>query len=154
MKHLLLILTVFAFTMCTATGQQLPQDSSVITKASSYNMDQTLSRLKESIKGMGINLVAEVDHAKAAADNGLELRPTHLLIFGNPMIGTNLMQADQRSGLDLPLRLLVWEDAQGKVNLSYRLPQHLQKDFKLQEQKPVLDKMDKVYEKLTEVVSK
>jgi uncharacterized protein (DUF302 family) len=152
MKHLLFILTLFFFTMCTAAGQQPVPDSTVTTKSSSYNMDQTLSRLKETIKGMGLNLVAEVDHAKAAAENGLELRPTHVLIFGNPQVGTNLMQADQRAGLDLPLRLLVWEDEKGQVYLSYRQPKDLQQDYQLNSQQAVLDKMGKVFEKLSEVV--
>lgn len=115
-------------------------------------MEETLDKLQTAIQGMGINLIAEVDHAKAAADKGLELRPTHVLIFGNPLVGTNLMQADQRSGLDLPLRLLVWEDENGQVYLSYRHPNELKQDFKLREQQAVLDKMGMVFEKLSEVV--
>lgn len=115
-------------------------------------MEETLNKLRTAIQGMGINLIAEVDHAKAAADKDLVLRPTHVLIFGNPLVGTDLMQADQRTGLDLPLRLLVWEDDKGQVYLSYRHPKDLQQDFKLSNQQAVLDKMGKVFERLTEVV--
>lgn len=115
-------------------------------------MEETLTMLRTALKDMGINLVAEVDHAKAAAANGLVLRPTHVLIFGNPLVGTNLMQADQRAGLDLPLKLLVWEDEKGQVYLGYRQPNALQQDFNLGTQQAVLDKMGKVFEKLSETV--
>lgn len=115
-------------------------------------MGETLTKLRAAIQGMGINLIAEVDHAKAAADKGLELRPTHVLIFGNPLVGTNLMQADQRTGLHLPLRLLVWEDENGLVHLSYRHPNDLKRDFELSKQQAVLSKMGMVLEKLSEVV--
>ncbi|WP_116544279.1 DUF302 domain-containing protein [Pontibacter virosus] len=144
----------FLLLLCTACAgiAQPSQSDRLVTKPSAYGMEETLNKLRTAIQGMGINLVAEVDHAKAAADKGLELRPTHVLIFGNPLVGTNLMQADQRSGLDLPLRLLVWEDKEGQVYLSYRHPIDLQQDFKLSEQQTVLDKMGNVFEKLSEVV--
>jgi uncharacterized protein (DUF302 family) len=151
MKQLLFLITMLLLQSCTTTGQTLPQET-ITTRNSAYSMDETLTRLRTAMQNMGINLVAEVDHAKAAAGKDLDLRPTHVLIFGNPLVGTNLMQADQRAGLDLPLRLLVWEDAQGQVYLSYRSPQQLQQDFRLQDQKAVLDKMEKVFEKMGEVV--
>jgi uncharacterized protein (DUF302 family) len=153
MKQLLFLVAILLLQSCTSTGQMLSQET-IITRNSAYGMEETLTRLRAAIQDMGINLVTEVDHAKAAAGKELELRPTHVLIFGNPLVGTNLMQADQRAGLDLPLRLLVWEDAQGQVYLSYRSPQQLQQDFRLEDQKGVLDKMDNVFEKLSEVVQK
>ena len=138
-------------TACAGIAQPATSDQ-LITKPSSYGMNETLDKLRTALQGMGINLVAEVDHAKAAAAKGLELRPTHVLIFGNPLVGTNLMQADQRAGLDLPLKLLVWQDEKGQVYLSYRHPQDLRQDFKLSEQRAVLDKMGGVFEKLSQAV--
>ncbi|WP_299988853.1 DUF302 domain-containing protein [uncultured Pontibacter sp.] len=153
MKHLTLVFFLLICTACAGIAQP-SQAEHLITKPSAYSMAETLNKLRASIQEMGINLVAEVDHAKAAADKGMELRPTHVLIFGNPLVGTNLMQADQRVGLDLPLRLLVWEDEKSQVYLSYRHPNDLQQDYKLSDQQAVLDKMGKVFEKLSEVVSK
>ena len=151
MKQLTVFLVLFICAACAGIAQPTQTDK-LITKPSAYGMEETLSKLRATLQGMGLNLVAEVDHAKAAADNGLELRPTHVLIFGNPQVGTNLMQADQRTGLDLPLRLLVWEDEQGKVYLSHRQPKDLQQDYRLNDQQAVLDKMGKVFEKLREAV--
>ncbi|MCP2045442.1 DUF302 domain-containing protein [Pontibacter sp. HSC-36F09] len=151
MKHFAFVIFLLFCTSCAGIAQPSQSDR-LLTKPSAYSMEETLDKLQTAIQGMGINLIAEVDHAKAAADKGLELRPTHVLIFGNPLVGTNLMQADQRSGLDLPLRLLVWEDENGQVYLSYRHPNELKQDFKLREQQAVLDKMGMVFEKLSEVV--
>jgi uncharacterized protein (DUF302 family) len=98
---------------------------------------------------MDLNLVEEVDHARAAADHDLDLRPTKVLIFGNPKVGTQLMKADQRAGLDLPLRILVWENEDGRVFMTYRSPAALQETFALEEQQEVLDKMEGAMEKLS-----
>ena len=72
-----------------------------------------------------IQVFADIDHAAGAQKVGLPLRPTRLLIFGNPQAGTPLMQSQQTIGLDLPLRVLVWEDAAGKVWLTYHRPEFL-----------------------------
>ncbi|GGG13522.1 DUF302 domain-containing protein [Pontibacter amylolyticus] len=151
MKHLTFAIFLLICTACAGIAQP-SQSEQLLTKPSAYGMEETLTKLRTALQGMGINLIAEVDHAKAAADKGLELRPTHVLIFGNPLVGTHLMQADQRAGLDLPLRLLVWEDEKGQVYLSYRHPNELKQHFAISEQQAVLDKMGKVFEKLSEVV--
>ncbi len=91
----------------------------LITIPSKYSVKQTLDRLEVALKAAGITIFARVDHAGGAAAVGMELRPTELLIFGNPKAGTPLMQADQMVGLDLPLRVLAWEDTTGKVNVTY-----------------------------------
>ena len=102
---------------------------------------------------MDLKVIAEVNHAQAAAENGLELRPTHLLLFGNPKVGTQLMQADQRAGLNLPLRMLIWQNEQGNVFVSYRNPVYLSQTFQLEEQKEILQKMQGVLEKLAQKVA-
>ena len=78
----------------------------MIRKQSQFDVGETLDRLEATIKAKGINPVARVDHAAAAKSVELELRPTQVLIFGNPKVGTALMQSDQRAGLDLPMRVL------------------------------------------------
>ena len=91
----------------------------LITIPSNYSVKQTLDRLETALKAAGITIFARVDHSGGAAAVGLALRPTEVLIFGNPKGGTPLMQANQMIGLDLPLRVLAWEDAAGNTNLVY-----------------------------------
>jgi uncharacterized protein (DUF302 family) len=82
----------------------------------------TVDRLMASLKAKGITVFVRIDHAAGAAAVGMPLRPTELVIFGNPAAGTPLMQADQTIGIDLPLKVLVWEDASGEVWVAYNDP--------------------------------
>ena len=95
-------------------------DTDLVTLASSRGVSDTVERLKALLTQKRIQVFAHIDHAAAAAKVGLTLRPTQVVIFGNPQAGTPLMQSQQTIGLDLPLRVLVWEDASGKVWLTYR----------------------------------
>ena len=86
-----------------------------------------MSRLEAVVKTKGMSVLARIDHAAGAAKIGTSLRPTEVLIFGNPKGGTPLMQSAQTIGLDLPLRALVWQDASGQTFLSYNDPAWLAK---------------------------
>lgn len=97
----------------------------LITISSGYGPKETMDRLEAEIKAKGMTVFARIDHAAGAAEAGLPLRPTELLIFGNAKAGTPLMQANQAIGIDLPLKALVFEDAAGKVWLSYNEPHWL-----------------------------
>src|SRR5262245_27703940 len=97
------------------------------TIPSSYGPKETMDRLEAEIKAKGMTVFARIDHAAGAAEAGLSLRPTELLIFGNAKSGTPLMQATQSIGIDLPLKALVWQDASGKTWLSYNDPSWLAK---------------------------
>jgi uncharacterized protein (DUF302 family) len=99
-----------------------PVDTDLQTLPSAHNVLETVERLKVLLARKGIELFAHIDHAAAARKVGLSLRPTQVLILGNPKAGTPLMQSRQTIGLDLPLRTLVWEDEAGKVWLTYRRP--------------------------------
>src|SRR6516164_546572 len=92
------------------------------TIPSSYGPKETMDRLEAEIKAKGMTVFARIDHAAGAAQAGLSLRPTEVLIFGNAKAGTPLMQSNQTIGIDLPLKALVWQDADGKVWLSYNEP--------------------------------
>jgi uncharacterized protein (DUF302 family) len=94
-------------------------DADLVTLPSAYAVTQTIERLKSLLEQKTIQVFAHIDHAAAAKSVGLSLRPTQVLIFGNPQAGTPLMQSVQTIGLDLPLRVLVWEDAAGNVWLTY-----------------------------------
>lgn|ERR1700690_1326395 len=98
----------------------------IIDIPSPYSVPETLARLQTILKEKGVTVFALVDHSGEAAKAGLEMHPTQLLIFGNPKGGTPVMVAAPTSAIDLPLKALAWQDAQGKVWLSYNDPQYLQ----------------------------
>ena len=93
--------------------------------ASSLGPKETMDRLTAAVTKRGMSVLARIDHAAAAAKAGMELRPTEVLIFGNPKAGTPLMQAAQTMGIDLPLRALVFEDDKGRTWLAYNDPKWL-----------------------------
>src|SRR5580692_10700461 len=94
----------------------------LITVRSNYGPKDTMNRLAAEVKARGMTIFAHIDHAAGAAAVGLPMRPTDLLIFGNAKGGTPLMQAVQTTGIDLPLKILVWQDAAGATWLSYNDP--------------------------------
>jgi uncharacterized protein (DUF302 family) len=94
----------------------------LITVASAFGAKETMDRLEKEIRGKGLTVFARIDHAAGATEAGLKLRPTELIIFGNARGGTPLMQASQTTGIDLPLKALVWQDAAGKTWISYNEP--------------------------------
>jgi len=92
------------------------------TIASGFGPKETMDRLEAEIRAQGLTVFARIDHAAGAAEVGLTLPPTELIIFGNARGGTPLMQSEQTVGIDLPLKALVWQDAAGKTWLSYNEP--------------------------------
>ena len=94
---------------------------------SPYRPTETMNRLEEVVKQRGLTVFARIDHAAGAAKVGKTLRPTELLIFGNPQGGTPLMECAQTAGIDLPLKALVWEDMASQVWLGYNDPAYLAK---------------------------
>jgi uncharacterized protein (DUF302 family) len=99
----------------------MPQDG-LISTASQHSAHDTVERLIAALAKRNLTVFARVDHAAGAASVGLPLRPTEVVIFGNAKGGTALMQDQQTSGIDLPLKALVWEAADGKVYLTYNDP--------------------------------
>ena len=102
-----------------ALAQGTPPANAVTTVISASSFDSTLARLERAAVGRGLTIAAKVDHAAAAQRANLTLRPTTLVIAGNPTAGTPLMQADQTMGVELPLRFLVWQGEDGRVRVSY-----------------------------------
>lgn len=117
----------------------------IITIASRHSVKETIDRLAAGVAAKGIAVFARIDHAAGAASVGMDLRPTELLVFDNPKAGTPLMQADQRTGIDLPLKALAWQDADGKVWLSTDDPHGLARRHGLAEfVAPAVDNLAKV----------
>lgn len=105
----------------------LAQADGLISVASPHTAAVTMNKLEAVVKERGLNVFARIDHAAGATKIGKTLRPTELLIFGNPQGGTPLMECAQTTGIDLPLKALVWQDEAGKVMLSYNDPAFLAK---------------------------
>ncbi|TPM96447.1 DUF302 domain-containing protein [Mesorhizobium sp. B2-1-3A] len=97
-------------------------EDGLITVQSRFGVTETIDRLTEVVKRAGLLVFARIDHAAGARDVGASLRPTELLVFGNPRGGTPLMQDRQLAGIDLPVKALAWEDEDGKIWLSYNDP--------------------------------
>ena len=101
-------------------------NSGIVNHPSTHSVDETVAKLEALLQAKGITMFALVDHSGEAANAGLTMRPTKLAIFGNPKGGTPLMVAAPSSALDLPLKILVWEDAEAQVWVSYNDPAYLQ----------------------------
>ena len=106
----------------------------IIDKPTSHSVDETVEKLKGMLRDKGITLFALIDHSGEAEKVGIKMRPTKLLIFGSPKAGTPLMLAAPSTAIDLPLKILIWEDAQGKVWVSYNSPAYLQERHNLPQQ--------------------
>jgi uncharacterized protein (DUF302 family) len=103
----------------------------IISQPSPYSVTETMNRLEALLQAKGITIFARIDQQVEAEKVGLSLRPTQLLLFGNPKAGTPLMVAEPTIALDLPLKVLAWETTDGKVWLSYNNPNYLKQRFSL-----------------------
>jgi uncharacterized protein (DUF302 family) len=108
---------------------------------SRFGPKETMDRLETEIRAQGMTVFARIDHAAGAAEVGLTLRPTELIIFGNARGGTPMMQSVQTVGIDLPLKALVWEDASGKTWLSYNEPGWIAQRHSIANAEAVVSKM-------------
>jgi uncharacterized protein (DUF302 family) len=107
------------------------EDNGIISKPSNHSVDETVEKAKEILQSKGVTLFALIDHSGEADKAGLKMAPTKLLIFGSPKAGTPLMLASPSIAIDLPLKLLVWEDGKGRVWVSYNSPDYLLKRHNL-----------------------
>lgn len=98
----------------------------IVDVPSKQSVDQTVAKLKTILESKGVTIFALIDHSGEAEKVGMKMKPTKLMIFGNPKAGTPLMLASPSIAIDLPLKILIWEDAAGKVWLSYNSSEYLQ----------------------------
>lgn len=111
--------------MLLASGPVALAQDGMVTVKSAHDVSTTVDKLEAVLKDKGMNVFARIDHARGAAGAGMELRPTQVLIFGNPKVGTPLMKCSQSIAIDLPQKMLVWEAADGSVKLGYNDPVYL-----------------------------
>ena len=125
MKHRLTTMALFGAVTLSALAAPAGAVDGMVAIESGFPVKETIDRLEKIAAEKGLNIFLRVDHAAGAAKIGQELRPTELLVFGNPKGGTPLMQCAQSAGLDLPLKALAWQDAEGQVWLGYNDPAYL-----------------------------
>jgi len=128
---------------------QTDAENGLVSVASPYSVEETVSRLQTALDENGLITVATINHAANAEGVGLDLRPTQLIIFGNPNIGTQLMQSNQTIGIDLPQKFLVWEDADGQVSITYNDPQYLAERHGITDRDEVIGRVATALENLT-----
>ena len=134
----------------------LPQslaDNGLIQLKSHYNFEQTIQRFEKILSKKGVHIFAKIDHAGAAKNIGQVLLPTTLIIFGKPQMGTRLMQCDQRIGIDLPLKALIWQDQNHTIWFAYNAPEYLAKRHDMKNCRPQIQKISKILSRLAHKVT-
>jgi uncharacterized protein (DUF302 family) len=114
------------------------------TIQSSFDPKATIDRLEAQIQARGLNVFSRIDHAAGAAETGMQLAPTYLIIFGNAQGGTPLMQSVQTVGIDLPLKVLVWQDAANNTWVSYNEPSWIAQRHAVANRQSAIDKLGNV----------
>jgi len=115
----------------TNETQAAANDSGIVSKRSAHSVDETVAKLQSLLQSKGITVFALVDHSGEAAKVGMSMLPTKLLIFGSPKAGTPVMLVAPTTAIDLPLKILVWQDGQGNVWLSFNSLPYLQRRHKI-----------------------
>ncbi len=138
------------FTMLSMIATLAVADKGLVIKPSAHSVDETLDRLELVLKEKGLTIFNRIDHSAGAAKIQMSLRPTQLLIFGNPKMGTALMHSNQAVGIDLPMKVLAWKDAQGQVWIAYNDPLYLADRHQIDDRGTVLEKMTGALAKLTD----
>ena len=140
----LISLMMVAFTSVSVAG-----DDGLVTKKSNYSVKETLDRLENVLKKKGITIALRWSHSDNGNKVGIPLRPTELLIFGNPKLGTNFFTSKQTAGIDLPMKALAWEDEKGQVWLTYNDPAYIANRHGINDRDKVKKKMTGALGKLT-----
>lgn len=125
----------------TASAAAHISKTGVVTIESAHDVAITIDRLAAAVEGAGAKVFARVDHAAGAANVDQDVRPTQMLMFGNPKLGTPALQAAQTIGMDLPLRVVAWQDADGKTMVSYTDPAAMAARHGIAADHPVIAKM-------------
>lgn len=122
----------------------------LVKKSSPYGVGETMDRFESVLESKGMPFTLRLNHAQSARDADIEMRDTEVMIFGNPKLGSHLMTDSQTAGIDLPMKALVWEDADGKVWLGYNDPMYIADRHGVEGRAEVLKKMSGALDKLTD----
>ncbi len=149
-KVLITIISVFMFTSILA--EDAANDGMVNVK-SKHSVQVAADRLVTILKKKGMTIFAQINHSEGAQSVGLTLRPTKLVIFGNPKVGTPLMLCGQSAAIDLPQKMLIWEDDKGIVWLSYNEPTYLTKRHGIKACESVVNKITNALAKISKAAA-
>lgn len=136
MKTVILAIMIGLLSAGTAAAQ-----GGLVSVKSNFDVEATANRLERALREKGVTLFARIDHAEGARSIGQTLKPTLLIIFGNPAMGTPLIQRSRSMGIDLPLKALIWEDQAGQVWFSYNAPDYLARRHGLTEVDDLINNM-------------
>lgn len=148
-RIVLITLTLFSLYSANAVAAA---DGLIVMK-SAYSASVTLDRLQTVLKSKGIRVFARVSHKDNAKGVGMDLRPTELLIFGNPKLGTHFFTSKQTAGIDLPMKMLAWEDKSGQAWLAYNDPAYIAKRHGIGSRDEVVSKMRNALKKFSSIAS-
>ena len=149
MQKIFFSILAILFIVSTATA-----GNGLISVKSSHDVKATADRLENVLKQKGMNVFIRINHAAGAAKVGKELRPTELIIFGNPKVGTPLMQCSQSVAIDLPQKALIWQDDKGQVWLTYNDPNYLARRHELTGCAEVIKKVEKALSNFAKAATK
>lgn len=145
MKRLLLVLSIITL----VPAMSFAGDNGMISKKSHHSVKVTLDRLENVLRKKGITIVTRWSHDAGAKKVGIPLRPTELLIFGNPKLGSHFFTSNQTAGLDLPMKALAWKDENGQVWLSYNDPAYIASRHGINDRPEIVKKMTGALNNLT-----
>ena len=145
MKRLFILLSLVALVPATSVAE----GQGLINKRSDFGVKRTLDRLENVLRKRGVTIVTRWNHRAKAKNVDIHLRPTELLIFGNPRLGSRFMTSDQTAGIDLPMKALAWKDENGQVWLTYNRPRYIANRHGIHNREKAVHKMTKVLNELT-----
>lgn len=154
LKKIALIVSITVAVALQGGTAAWADDAGIIVVPSNNNVSKTADKLASVLTSKGITVFARVDHAAGAQKVGKTLRPTQLIIFGNPKLGTPLMESNQKIGLDLPLKALIYQAADTKTYISYNDPAYLAKRHGIRDRDKVLAKMTGALKNFTAAAAK
>lgn len=141
-KYFVVIVSFFILAVASA-------GDGLVSKKSEYGANETLNRLQAVLEKKGITVFARVSHTAGAEGVGIALRPTELLIFGNPKLGSHFFTSRQSAGIDLPMKALAWKDADGQVWLTYNDPQYIADRHGITDRGEIVSKMSGALDRMT-----
>lgn len=149
MKYLLVLMSLVVF----IPAMSVASEDGMISKKSKFSVKVTLDRLENVVKKKGFKIATRWSHDKGAKDAGINLRPTELLIFGNPKVGSHFFTSNQTAGIDLPMKALAWKDKNGQVWLTYNDPAYIAKRHGIDDRTKIKNKMTGALNKFTNIAT-
>lgn len=147
------LITACIITLLTSTESYAQVDDGIERIKSAYSVTETIDRLENVLKTKGMTIFKRISHSDNAEKVGLDLRPTELLVFGNPKLGTLLMQCQQLSAIDLPMKGLAYEDEQGQVWLAYNKANYLKNRHHIKNCEGALEKINKALDNFSSMAT-